>query len=146
MSLDATQGNGPAALTRPTFSADFLCMPHSDFPVRSLLIVLIVGTASGGLLGCGGEKGATDVTVVNPRLVKTPSGQRSFTGTLVNKRSRSLSIAQIEVALYDNEGSPVETVRIDVKDVPAQDSVSFSETIDSDRVFNQAQVQNILTP
>jgi hypothetical protein len=31
-------------------------------------------------------------------------------GTLVNERPRSLSITQIEVMLYDSEGSPVETL------------------------------------
>ncbi len=121
-------------------------MPHSGFPARPLLIVLVVGAVSGGLLACGGDEGATDVKVVNPRLVKTPNGQRTFTGTLVNEQSRALSIAQIEVTLYDDAGSPVETVRMDVNDIPAQDSVDFSEKIDSDRPFSQAQVQNILTP
>jgi hypothetical protein len=118
----------------------------SGSPARSLLLALVVGAMGGGLLACGNDGAATDVEVVNPRLVQTPNGQRSFTGTLVNDRSRALSIAQIEVALYDDAGSPVETIQIDVKDVPAQDSVDFSEEIDSDRSFNQAQVQNILTP
>ena len=116
------------------------------FSTRFLLIPIIVGAVAAGLLACGGDETATGVEVVNPRLVQTASGQRSFTGTLVNERSRSLSIAQIELALYDDGGSPVETVRFDVRDVPAQDSVSFSERIDSDRSFSQAQIQNILTP
>jgi len=76
----------------------------------------------------------------------TPNGERSFTGTLVNRRSSTISIAQIDVALYDDRGSEVETVRIEVKDVPPQDSVDFSEKIDSDRSFSQAQVKSILTP
>jgi hypothetical protein len=121
-------------------------MVFSLSPVRSLLVALVVGAVGGGLLACGSEKSATDVNVVNPRLVKTPSGERSFTGTLVNERPQSLSIAQVGVTLYDDAGSPVETIQIDVKDVPAQDSVDFSETIDSDRAFNQAQVQSVLAP
>lgn len=114
--------------------------------VRPLLLAFVVGAVGGGVLACGGDGAATDVKVINPRLVKIPSGQRAFTGTLVNERSRDLSIAQIEVALYDDAGSTVETVRLDVNDIPAQDSVDFNKKIDSDRPFSQAQVQTILTP
>lgn len=78
--------------------------------------------------------------------MQTPNGDRSFTGTLVNRRPNALSIAQVEVALYDEGGSPVETMRIEVKNVPSQDSVSFSGKIDSDQAFRQAQVQSVLTP
>jgi len=99
------------------------------------------------MFACGGEEGSTEgVTVVQPRLVQTPNGERSFTGTLVNQRSNAISIAQVEVALYDDRGSPVERIQIEVRDIPAQDSVDFSGKIDSDRPFSQAQVQSILTP
>jgi len=113
---------------------------------RYLLVTVVVGGVGLGLLACGNGQSAKEVDVVNPRLVQTPNGERSFAGTLVNQGSRTLSIAQVEVALYDGSGSPVDTVRFDVKDVPSQDSTSFSEKIDSDRAFSQAQVQSILTP
>jgi hypothetical protein len=114
---------------------------------RALLFGLFVGAAGLAILACEGEEAKTgDVDVANPRLVQTSNGERSFTGTLVNRRSSTISIAQIEVALYDDRGSEVETVRIEVKDVPPQDSVDFSGTIDSDRAFRQAQVKRILTP
>lgn len=98
------------------------------------------------LVSCGTDGSSTDVEVTSPRLVQTPDGRRSFTGTLVNHRSNALSIAQVEVTLYDKNGSPVQTVRLDVKDIPAQDSVQFNQVIDSDRPFDQAQVQSVLTP
>lgn len=114
---------------------------------RILLVGLVIGAVGLGGLACGGEKKKSeDVSVVRPRLVQTPSGERSFTGTLVNRRTSTITIAQVEVALYDDRGSEVETVRIEVKDVPPQDSVDFSGTIDSDRAFRQAQVKSILTP
>jgi len=114
---------------------------------RILLIGMFVGAVGLGVLACGGEEARSqDVDVVNPRLVMTPNGDRSFTGTLVNRRSSTISIAQIEMALYDDRGSEIETVRFEVNDVPPQDSVDFSETIDSDRSFRQAQVKSILTP
>lgn len=114
--------------------------------LRMLLVVLVVGAIGMSLAACGGQEGSRDVEVSNPRLVQTPNGERAFAGTLVNGRSSSLSIVQIEVALYDEGGSPVETIRFEVEDIPAQDSVDFSETIDSDRSFRQAQVQSVLTP
>lgn len=122
-------------------------MAFLRFSVRFALRAVLVGAIGVGMLACGGEEGTSgDVTVVAPRLVQTPNGERAFTGTLVNPRSNTISIAQIEVALYDDRGSPVETIQIEVRDVPAQDSIDFSSRIDSDQVFSQAQVQSILTP
>jgi hypothetical protein len=98
------------------------------------------------LAACGSGQSGTQLEVIEPRLVQAPNGQRAFTGVLVNKRSQRLSVAEVEVALYDDSGSPVETIRIEVNDVPPKDSVEFSGPIDSDRAFSQAQVQSILTP
>jgi hypothetical protein len=121
-------------------------MDGFSFPARAVFVVLVAGGVALSVLACGSDRAAKDVDVVNPRLVQTPNGQRGFTGTLVNQRPNTLSIAQIEVALYDDQGSSVETIRIEVKDVAAGDSVSFNKTIDSDQAFRQAQVQSVLTP
>jgi hypothetical protein len=115
-------------------------------PARTAFVFLLAASVGLGALACGSDRTTKGVDVVAPRLVQTPDGNRAFTGTLVNQRSSPLSIAQIEVALYDDAGSPVETIRIEVKDVPAQDSVAFNQTIDSSRPFSQAQVQSVLTP
>ncbi len=95
---------------------------------------------------CESGDGADNVEIANPRLVQTPGGQRAFTGTLVNTGAKPISIAQVEVALYDDSGSEIETVRIEVENIPAQDSMDFSGTIDSDRAFSQAQVKSVMTP
>lgn len=84
--------------------------------------------------------------VNQPRLVQTPDGRSAFSGTLVNGGMSRVSIAQLHVALYDKNGSPVETIQIEVRDIPSQDSVAFSSPIDSDRSFQQAQVKEIFTP
>ena len=101
-----------------------------------------------GLLGaCGGDAGErTDAEVVQPGLVQTPGGERLFQGTLVNQSNSTIAIAEVEVALYDDEGSRIETMRIQVQDVPPGDSTEFSQTINSDRPIQQAQVQEILIP
>lgn len=115
--------------------------------LRLLALVLVGSLFVGGLFACGNsEQTGNNLEVVDPRLVETSNGDRSFTGTLVNHRSNTLSIAQIEVALYDQDGSRVETMRIEVEDIPPQDSVEFNETIDSDQAIQQAQVQSVLTP
>jgi hypothetical protein len=114
--------------------------------MQRLIGILLVLGLGGGVLACGSDRSGTDVQVIEPRLVQTQDGERAFTGTLVNNGSQPLSIAEVEVALYDENGSPVETVRIEVKDIPAQDSVDFSGSIDSDLSFRQAQVQSVFTP
>lgn len=123
-------------------------MPFVHSSALDVLTFFLTGVLLlGGLTACGNEEAAVDdVEVVDPRLVETPNGNRSFTGTLVNHRSNALSIAQIEVALYDKDGSRVETMRFEVEDIPARDSVQFNEAIDSDAPIQQAQVQSILTP
>lgn len=114
--------------------------------LRGALSALLLLSGAVVLGACGSDSTATDIDVVNPRLVKTQGGQRAFTGTLVNNRPNRISIAQVEVALYDDSGSQIETVRIEVEDIPPQDSVDFSGTIDSDLAFSQAQVKSVLTP
>lgn len=113
---------------------------------RALTIIFLTGCIAAVCSSCGAGEGAKDVNVVEPRLVRTPSGQRSFMGVLVNNRGTPINIAQVEVALYDQDGSEVETILIELSNIPARDSVSFSKDIDSDRPFQQAQVQRVLTP
>lgn len=120
----------------------------ASFSVRpSTTVGLLIATVLlGGLISaCGNEQGQ-EVEVVNPRLRQTPNGERFFAGTLVNRGASTISIAEIEVALYDTDGSRIETMRIQVQDVSPQDSTEFSDIIDSDRPIQQAQVQRILLP
>lgn len=127
-------------------------LPHvvSFSPVSHLRLpaFIVVSTVVVGLLGaCGSDtSGRTNAEVVQPGLVQTPSGERLFRGTLVNQGNSTIAIAEIEVALYDDDGSRIETMRIQVQDVSPSDSMGFSQTIDSDRPIQQAQVQQILVP
>lgn len=109
---------------------------------------LLVGVVFGALLlaGCGGDSNTSDATVVEPRLLQTESGQRVFAGTFVNQGSATIGIAEVEVALYDDQGSRIETMRIQVQDIRPGDSTEFNQTIDSDQPIQQAQVQQILIP
>lgn len=121
----------------------FSSVPHLRRPV-----LIIAATVLVGLLGACGDDDSDqmDAEVVQPGLVQTPSGERLFRGTLVNQARSTIAIAEVEVALYDDEGSRIETMRIQVQDVSPRDSAEFSQTIDSDRPIQQAQVQEILIP
>ena len=112
-------------------------------------MLFVAALAGAALLGaCGGDGGSerADATVVEPRLLQTETGERIFAGTLVNQGRATIGIAEVEVALYDGEGSRIETMRIQVQDVPPGDSAAFNQTIDSSRPIQQAQVQQILAP
>ena len=119
----------------------------SGSSVRSLML-LVAAVAGMAVLGaCGGDGGETaDATVAEPRLLQTETGERIFAGTLVNQGSSTIGIAEVEVALCDGQGSRIETMRIQVQDVPPGDSAAFNQTVDSDRPIQQAQVQSILSP
>ena len=130
-----------------------ICVYNSDhFPMtatvlRFPLFLVFTAVLLAGLLGaCGGDGTQKDAKVANPRLVQTPDGQRVFAGTLVNQGASTIGIAEVEVALYDDQGSRIETMRIQVQDVTPGDSVEFNQTVDSDQPIQQAQVREILIP
>ena len=120
-------------------------MPTTDSSSRPLFLLAAIALTA--LLGaCGGDSGSGEASVVNPRLLQAQTGERIFAGTLVNQGSSTISIAEVEVALYDDQGSRIETMRIQVQDVRPNDSTEFKQTVDSDRPIQQAQVQNVLVP
>ena len=133
----------PSPTSLRPHAISFSSVSHLRRPVLTVVVTVLVG-----LLGaCGSDAGErTDAEVVQPRLVQTPGGDRLFRGTLVNQSNSTIAIAEVEVALYDDEGSRIETMRIQVQDVPPSDSTEFSQTINSDRSIQQAQVQEILIP
>lgn len=118
----------------------------SSFSVRHRPLFFIAVFLVGLLGACGGNGTQKDAKVANPRLMQTPDGQRVFAGTFVNQGSSTVGIAEIEVALYNDKGARIETMRIQVEDIPPNDSTEFSQAIDSDQPIQQAQVQNVLIP
>jgi len=114
---------------------------------RSLMLLAVAVAGMVVLGACGGDEGeTTDATVVEPQLLQSETGERIFAGTLVNQGSSTIGIAEVEVALYDDQGTRIETMRIQVQDVSPGDSAAFNQTIDSNRPIQQAQVQQILAP
>jgi hypothetical protein len=118
---------------------------------RALLRLLLLLVASIGLSGllaaCGGSgTAADDVEVHTFRYERMPNGNRYFSGTLVNKRSRRIPIAEIEVALYGADGSRVGTDQIQVEDIPAQDSLQFRSAANIDESIARVRVRSVLVP
>ncbi|PEN13853.1 hypothetical protein CRI94_07265 [Longibacter salinarum] len=101
--------------------------------------------------GCGnsGQQGvsASRLDVSNTRLVTiTETGERSFSGTLINENSKAVSIVQVDVALYDETGARVGTTMIEVEDVPANSEKDFSGALDVDYPVAKARVLSVATP
>lgn len=114
--------------------------------MRSLILIASTVVLAVFVGACGDGEQNSDATVVEPRLLQSETGERIFAGTLVNQGSSTIGIAEVEVALYDDEGSRIETMRIQVQDIRPGDSTEFNQTIDSNRPIQQAQVQQILIP
>lgn len=119
-------------------------------PIGAVLVgcLLVLG---GALAGCGGSsadgKTLTDVDVEEPRLTTLEStGQRAFSGVLVNRRSRPIKVAEVRVALYGPTGQRVGMTVIEVEDVPANDRKRFSGPLRTDADVQGARVRSVMAP
>ena len=101
-----------------------------------------------GLAGCGEEQVPLDASVEEFRLVREEDGKQVVTGTLVNPTERPISSATVEVALYDQPVEPgvepVETMRLEVRDVPPGERKTFRQTVDTRLRLSGARVRQIL--
>jgi hypothetical protein len=107
-------------------------------------LALVLGAA-----GCGGSdtSSATQLDVKDPKLVTLQeTGERSFSGVLINNNSAELGIVQVEVALYDRAGSRIGTTTIEVEDVPANSEKSFSGPLDTDAAVAKARIRSLMVP
>lgn len=108
------------------------------------LLVLIAGIA----VGCGEEPVPLDAEIEGFRLVREEDGRQVVTGTLINPTARPISSATVEVALYDQPVEPgvepVETMRLEVRDVPPGERKQFRQTVDTRLRLSGARVRQIL--
>lgn len=109
----------------------------------ALIVLIAVATA-----GCGEEPAALDAEVEGFRLVREEDGRQVVTGTLVNPSERPISSATVEVALYDQPVEPgvepVETMRLEVRDVGPGARKPFRQTVDTRLRLSGARVRQIL--
>jgi len=66
------------------------------------------------------------------------------TGSVYNPTDKPVHHAEIEVSLFDAHNRKVGTLRIDVRDIPANGRKSFKKIIDSDKDIQGARVRSIL--
>ena len=108
------------------------------------LILMIVAVAA----GCGGETVPLDASIEDFRLVREEDGKQVLIGTLVNPSERPIASATVEVALYDQPVEPgvepVETMRLEVRDVAPGERKTFRQTVDTRLRLSGARVRQIL--
>jgi len=109
-----------------------------------LMLSLLLATA------CGNSEARVSpkkIDVEEPRLVTvSDTGERSFSGTLINKNKKSITVVQVDVALYDAAGLRVGTTAIEVEDVPGDGKKPFSGVLDTDADVARARVVSVAVP
>jgi hypothetical protein len=117
----------------------------STHRLRSLAVLLLIATVA---VGCGEEPVPLDAEVEGFRLVREEDGKQVVTGTIFNPTERPISSATVEVALYDQPVEPgvepVETMRLDVRDVAPGERKTFRQTVDTRLRLSGARVRQIL--
>ena len=110
-------------------------------------ILIITSLLSGSLVSACSEETKSDsapLDVLDLQLRVHPGGARILTGRLVNRSSDPVSVAQIQVTLFDADNRPVSGMSVVLHDIPPGDEVSFREPVDSDLDVQGARVKNIL--
>ena len=109
-------------------------------------IVLLV--LSGLIVGCGSS--TTDsqkrVKVQNVSYMLHPGGARILTGEVKNLSSEDISIAQVEISLFDADNRKVESLNVVVRDILAGGIVSFREAVNSDFDIRGARARAVFIP
>lgn len=112
-----------------------------------VLLMVVAGLATACSNSDAQEVSARNLDVTNPRLVTVEeTGERSFSGTLVNDNKKDVSIVQVDVGLYDQTGARVGTTMIEVENVPANGKKNFKGPLSVDFPVAKARVLSVATP
>lgn len=122
----------------------FFFLRSTAFTLAILILSLLLATACNT---SDAQVSASKLDVTNPRLVTVQeTGERSFSGTLINSNKQAITIVQVDVALYDQTGARVGTQMIEVEDVPADGEKNFRGVVDVDFPVQRARVISVATP
>jgi len=122
----------------------FFFLRSTAFTLAILILSLLLATACNT---SDAQVSASKLDVTNPRLVTVQeTGERSFSGTLINDNKQAITIVQVDVALYDQTGARVGTQMIEVEDVPADGEKDFRGVLDVDFPVQRARVISVATP
>lgn len=116
--------------------------------LRRPLFVLSLLFLGGAGVGCGGEASprSENIDVRDFRYVEQPNGEREFSAEVHNTGPKDISIAQIEVSLFDETGVEVGTQQIEVQNIPADSSRSFTQALTHSGPVGQARVNSVMVP
>lgn len=126
--------------------------------IRVLNIVLLAGTLI--LSACGGSSPSSDdaasadtsdtqtdeqpVRIEDFRLVEGPNGERQVMGTLQNTTAEAIENAQVQISLYDANNVRIDSMSVNVSDIPAEGETEFRQSLDTDAEVAGARVQSVL--
>lgn len=110
-----------------------------------LFLIFLLGAFAAG---CGDGPVPLDARVEEFHLVREEDGKQVVTGVLVNPNERPIAAATINVDLYDQPVEagvePVETIRVEVRDVAPGERKTFKQTVDTRLTLSGARVGRIL--
>lgn len=108
------------------------------------MLLLIVGVA----VGCGEGPPPMEPKVEDFQIFREPDGTQVVRGRLINTSERRIAGALLTVDLYEGpvseDSRPVETMRVEVRDVDPNSERSFRQEVDSGRTLTGARVRTIL--
>jgi len=112
--------------------------------VKWIALVVMAGL----LIGCG--EATTDaqkrVRVQNITYKLHPGGARIITGEVKNLSDQYISIAQVDISLFDSDNRKVESMNVVVRDIAIDSLVSFREPVHSDFDVRGARARAVFLP
>ena len=101
-------------------------------------------------MACNASEGTTDealrVRVSNIAYQKMYGDARILTGDIENLSDERISVAQIDVSLYDPGNRKVESLMILVRDIESGATVSFREPVRSKFDIRSAKARAVFLP
>ena len=113
---------------------------------RTAAIVLAFGLLAIGWTACGEEEplDSDDIVVEDFGIYQDAVGSKEVGGELHNRSDETIQRLIIRVALYDGDGVQIETMNVEIQEVPPEDYVPFSQHVDTDADVQSARVDEIL--
>ena len=88
----------------------------------------------------------SQINVQNLRYRLLPGGARILTGTVVNDGDDPVSVAQIDVSLFDEDNRRISSMLVVVQNIEARGEKSFRMAVDVDLPIHGARVKSIIIP
>jgi len=112
---------------------------------------LLVLWLAGGLLltlpGCtDNAQTRSQINVQDLRYRLLPGGARILTGTVVNDGEEPVSVAQIDVSLFDEDNRRISSMFVVVLNIEARGHKNFRKAVDVDLQIHGARVRGIIVP